>query len=183
MHEDDIELELFRNAMRDVRPLSGERRATPRGPRPAPVPRQRIADDQAVLSELLRPATDDHELGAERGEATAFLRPGLQRRVLRKLRRGQYSVGAEIDLHGTTVAVAKRVLDDFLAESHRRNLHCVRIIHGKGRRSSNQGPVLKGKVDHWLRRRADVLAFCSARPVDGGTGAVYVLLNRRYKEP
>lgn len=179
MHQDDTdpELDLFRSAMRDVRPLSRERHAMPGGPRPAPIPRQRIADDRAVLSELLQPPTDDYELGVERGEAAAFLRPGLQRRVLRKLKRGQYSVGAEIDLHGTTVAVAKRVLDDFLADCHRHHLHCVRIIHGKGRRSSNRGPVLKGKVDHWLRRRADVLAFCSARPVDGGTGALYVLLS------
>jgi DNA-nicking Smr family endonuclease len=106
-------------------------------------------------------------------------RPGLQRRILRRLRRGHYSLAAELDLHGMTVPVARVALQAFLQECRRRDLRCVRIIHGKGRRSSNEGPVLKVKVDRWLRQREDVLAFCSAQPADGGTGAIYVLLRHQ----
>jgi DNA-nicking Smr family endonuclease len=85
-------------------------------------------------------------------------------------------VAAELDLHGMTSELARSALREFMAECRRRDHRCVRIIHGKGRGSSNRGPVLKGKVNRWLRQRDDVLAFCSARPVDGGTGALYVLL-------
>lgn len=178
MHDDDPDRALFRAAMQDVRPLRrrGDTATTGRR-RPAPVPGQRIADDRAVLRELLEPG-EGAGLGAELGEAIAYARPGVQRRTLRKLRRGQYSVMAEVDLHGLTVDPARRLLADFLNDCRRRQLGCVRIIHGKGRRSPNSGPVLKSKVDRWLRQRDDVLAFCSARPVDGGTGAVYVLLGR-----
>lgn len=177
MHDDDPDRALFRAAMQDVRPLRRRPQASTGRRRPAPVPGQRLADDRAVLRELLEPGTD-HGLGAELGEAIAYARPGVQRRTLRKLRRGHYSVMAEVDLHGLTVDPAKRLLADFLNDCRDRRLHCVRVIHGKGRRSPNTGPVLKHKVDRWLRQREDVLAFCSARPVDGGTGAVYVLLGR-----
>lgn len=175
---DDSDTELFRAAMRDVRPLDRRDAPVTRRNLPPPIPHQRLADDRAVVDALLTPEhdDDDDELGAERGEALSYLRDGYPRRVLRKLRRGQFSAGTELDLHGMTVAAARVELAAFLTEARRREWRCIRIIHGKGRRSSNRGPVLKGKVDRWLRQRDDVIAFCSARPVDGGTGAVYVLL-------
>ena len=173
--EQDPELEMFRAEMSDVRPLRHDR-AEPVAPRPEPIPVQRLADEAAVLRELLAEPEDHHALGAEAGEALAYLQHGVQRRVLRRLGRGQYAVAAELDLHGMTVALAKQELDAFLASCHGRGRCCVRIIHGKGRGSGNRGPVLKAKVALWLQRREDVLAFCSARPVDGGTGALYVLL-------
>lgn len=177
MPDDDPDRALFRAAMQDVRPLRRPRDTASTGRRrPPPVPGQRLADDRAVLRELLDPVEEDG-LGAELGEAIAYARPGVQRRTLRKLRRGQFSVMAEVDLHGLTVEPARRLLADFLNDCRQRQLQCVRVVHGKGRRSTNSGPVLKGKVDRWLRQRDDVLAFCSARPVDGGTGAVYVLLS------
>lgn len=172
---DPDERELFREAMREVRPIESRRRA-PDGPRPAPRPAQREADEAAARAALESGELDnpDEDLGEELSHA----RPGLQKRVLRRLRRGQYTIEAELDLHGLTRAQAGQALTDFLADARRRGLGCVRIIHGKGRRSSNEGPVLKPAVAGWLRRRAEVLAFCSARPVDGGSGALYVLLGR-----
>ncbi|MDR9433073.1 MAG: Smr/MutS family protein [Spiribacter sp.] len=177
-HDQDPDTALFRAAMSDVRPLRSRQTAELKRRRPPPVPGQRHADDRAVLRELAAGESDDNPLGAEMGEALAYARAGLHRKTLRRLRRGEFSVMAELDLHGQTVDSAKRLLSDFLNECHRRHLGCVRVIHGKGRRSSNAGPVLKGQVDRWLRQRDDVLAFCSARPVDGGTGALYVLLRR-----
>lgn len=170
---DHTEKQLFMDAMADVRPLTHDRVA-PSGPKPPPIPRQAMADAHSVMTELLAEDYDPEALTS--GEEMMYSRPGLQRRVLLRLRRGHYSLGAELDLHGMTVPVARLALQDFLLECRRRHLRCVRVIHGKGRRSSNLGPILKFKVDRWLRQREDVLAFCSARPMDGGTGAVYVLL-------
>ncbi|MEX0732067.1 MAG: Smr/MutS family protein [Aquisalimonadaceae bacterium] len=172
--DDEDDFTLFRQAMTDVRRLPDAVRIEPDRPRPRPIPRQRNADEAAVLRELLTHEMDP--VDAETGEELLFARPGVQRRVLRKLRRGQYGIQAEIDLHGMIVTVAHEELRAFLAECRLRKLRCVRIIHGKGNRSSNRGPVLKGKVDRWLRQWDEVIAFASARPVDGGNGAVYVLL-------
>ena len=77
-----------------------------------------------------------------------------------------------------TVNTAREALALFLRDVRREHQTCVRIIHGKGKGSRHRGPVLKQKVNHWLRQRDEVLAFCSARPVDGGSGALYVLLRR-----
>ena len=96
--------------------------------------------------------------------------------VFRRLRRGQFAVAAEIDLHGLGRHAAHEALREFIAEAVERGQGCVRVIHGKGRGSGQRGPVLKHVVNHWLRRMDGVLAFASARPVDGGTGAAYVLL-------
>lgn len=169
--EDDIAL--FREAMADVRRLQHDRQVLRPTP-PGPVAVQRLADEQQVLAELLSHDIEPEML--ETGEELLHARPGLQRRVLRKLRRGQFGIQGEIDLHGLTVAVAHVELRDYIGRCRRRGLRCVRVIHGKGRGSGNRGPVLKTAVDRWLRQWDDVIAFASARPTDGGTGAVYVLL-------
>ena len=173
-HDDDSAL--FRAAIGDVRPLRHDRASVQR-PRPKPIPRQREADESRVLDELLDGELDPAEL--ETGEELSFLRPGIQKRVLRKLRRGHYAVQAEVDLHGQTRNTARQELRVFIDDCRRRDIRCVRIIHGKGRGSSNRGPVLKVLVDRWLRQLDEVLAFASASPTDGGTGAVYVLLRSR----
>ena len=95
---------------------------------------------------------------------------------MRKLARGNFSVQNEIDLHGMVIPQAKEALHDFIVASNRRGHTCVRIVHGKGLGSGERGPVLKRKVNSWLRQWTQVLAFVSARQVDGGTGAIYVLL-------
>ncbi len=166
---------LFREAVKDARPLVQER-TTPHHRRPRPVPQQRLADERRVVDEMLSEPIDTAEL--ETGDELLFARAGLQHSVLRKLRRGQFSIGAELDLHGLTVTESRTALVEFLHACRERNIRCVRIIHGKGNRSLHREPVLKIRVNHWLRQRDEVLAFCSARPVDGGTGAIYVLLRR-----
>jgi DNA-nicking Smr family endonuclease len=170
---------LFREAVRDVKPLGSSPPAVdhsasrPRRPRPAA--RFSRADRLAVLEESLREDFIDPALAS--GEELVFHRTGIQPAVLRKLRRGDYRVQGEIDLHGLTVAEAKQALREFLAQALLRQWRCVRIVHGKGLRSGHRGPVLKGMVGTMLRKLAPVLAFVSARQVDGGTGAVYVLLS------
>jgi len=169
---------LFREAVRDVKPLDRAQAADaparrPRRPRPAA--RFSRADRVAVLEESLRDDVIDPELAS--GEELVFRRPGIQASVLRRLRRGDYRVQGEIDLHGLTVAEAKQALRGFLAQALLRQWRCVRIIHGKGLRSGHRGPVLKGMVGAMLRKVGPVLAYVSARQVDGGTGAIYVLLS------
>ncbi len=166
--------ELFRDAVGEVRPLKQDRVA-PHKLRRKPVPQQSLRDRQAVIDSLL---SDDVDPELETGEELLFARPGLQHTVFRKFRRGHYLVEAELDLHGRIVSEARALVNDFLRQAQAGGLRCVRIIHGKGLSSVGKIPVLKGKVNVWLRRKQEVLAFCSARPVDGGTGAVYVLLKR-----
>ncbi len=112
----------------------------------------------------------------EIGDELFFFRPGVQRRLMRKLKRGQLDVGAELDLHGMTAQEAKQSLLGLLYECKQRHIRCIRVVHGKGKSSNNRYPVLKNKINHWLPQMDDVLAFSSARPEDGGVGAVYVLL-------
>ena len=177
--DEEDELQLFREAVQDVKPLtrgalSREKIQATKRQRPAPLARFSRADRLAVLKESLDGETGDPALAA--GDELVYHRAGVQMSVLRKLRRGQYRVQAEIDLHGLTVAEAKNVLREFLADALHRQYRCVRIIHGKGLRSGHRGPVLKGAVSSVLRRVGAVVAYVSARQVDGGTGAVYVLL-------
>lgn len=171
---DDPDVRLFREAVRGVKPLPADEAALARRRPPEPLARFSRADRHAVLQESLEGDAGDPELAA--GDELVYHRAGVQMSVLKKLRRGHYRVQAEIDLHGLTVVEAKQALRDFLASALERRLRCVRIIHGKGLRSGHRGPVLKGVVSSVLRRVGPVVAYVSARQVDGGTGAVYVLL-------
>jgi DNA-nicking Smr family endonuclease len=172
--ENTEDAQLFRQAVRGVRPLRTHA-SPPRPPRVRPRARFTHADRAAVLRESLDPHGADPE--ALTGEALAFHRPQIPAAVLRRLRRGDYRVQREIDLHGLTVAEAKIALREFLVDALEQQVRCVRIVHGKGLRSGQRGPVLKAAVSTVLRRTGAVLAYVSARPVDGGTGAVYVLLS------
>lgn len=174
MHdEEDDDLAAFRDAMRGVRPIAAEERVERRR-RPRPVPRFSQDDEQRVLAESL--AGDPASAMLETGDELLYLREGANPKLLRRLRRGEFRIAAEADLHGLNERQAGDAIRDFLAEARRERWQCVRIIHGKGLRSGPAGPVLKAKTASVLRRREDVLAFASARPVDGGTGAVLVLL-------
>jgi DNA-nicking Smr family endonuclease len=167
--------QLFREAVADAAPLAQQRVSPHRDPPPAR-PIKREEDELQVLDDMLYGDIDPAEL--ETGEELLYCRSGLQHSVLKKLRRGHYATEAELDLHGLRVDEARQALTAFLHDALSQRLKTVRIIHGKGHGSLHKQPVLKGKVNHWLRQRSEVLAFCSARPVDGGTGAVYVLLQR-----
>ncbi len=171
----DADVRLFRAAVRGVRPL---RAGTVQPQKPKARARARFtrADRMAVLRESLEATPADPDTGS--GEGLSFSRPQVPSQVMRRLRRGEYRVERELDLHGLTQAEARQVLREFLADALEREVRCVRIIHGKGLRSGHRGPVLKNTVSALLRRTGAVLAFVSARPVDGGTGAVYVLLSR-----
>jgi DNA-nicking Smr family endonuclease len=105
-----------------------------------------------------------------------FLRPGLPRDILRKLRRTHWVIQDHLDLHGLTGDEAIEATAEFLAECKRRGLRCVRIVHGKGLGSKGREPVLKRRVRRALMRRSEVLAYVEPRPVHGGSGAVVVLL-------
>jgi DNA-nicking Smr family endonuclease len=173
---EEDEGELFRRAMRDVQPI----KRAPRVPaaRRAPRPRARFAraERDAVLQESLGDGLDLHDV--QPGDELLFRRAGVPESVLRGLRRGLYRIESEIDLHGLSVAQASAHLNGFLREARARDMRCVRVIHGKGLRSGSRGPVLKNAVNALLRRSDAVLAFASARPVGGGTGATLVLLAR-----
>lgn len=175
-HRDDDDTRAFREAVRGARPLRQAPRASQRL-RPPPPPRARFkrADQVAVLEESL--VLSALELDVEFGDELTFRRAGVQDGVMRKLRRGQYRVESELDLHGLVVDEARGVLRAFLARAIARHQRCVRIVHGKGLGSGPRGPVLKKAVNLILRKNAAVVAFCSARPVDGGTGAMYVLIS------
>ncbi|MDR2017143.1 MAG: Smr/MutS family protein [Burkholderiales bacterium] len=179
--EHDID---FQRKMRDedVAPLPPLRRAVIETSRPAPVPKQRLRDETEVLA-LAKygesPSPTTWEIGQELEDDQTFLRIGLSPDVLRKLRRGQWAIQSELDLHGMVVDEAHDALVDFLVEARSRGLRCVRIIHGKGLTSPGKAPVLKGKVRHWLALWDDVLAYCEPAHHAGGGGAVVVLLRGR----
>ena len=164
---------LFRRLMADARPL----KQVPRAKFPRRVKakaRFRRDDERDVLRESL-----EHDAGTAEihgGEGLRFHRASVGRRTFRKLARGGFSIQSELDLHGMSAVEAGAALREFINDCCLRGLTCVRIIHGKGRGSGARGPILKRKVDASLRRWDAVLAFVSARQVDGGTGAVYVLL-------
>jgi DNA-nicking Smr family endonuclease len=171
----DEDRELFRRAVRDVRPL-GTAKRSPERERRRPRAASRRADEAAVLADSLRLDAADHDV--ESGDELVYRREGIPESVLRRLRRGEYAVRDEIDLHGMTQDEARVALAAFLAEAALHGRRCLRVIHGKGLRSGQRGPVLKSAVNRWLRRHDAVAAFCSARRNDGGTGALYVLLGR-----
>jgi len=171
----DDEIELFRRSVSDARPLSTAVTA-PTPPRLPARARFTRRDEHAVLQESLEADLD--ELETSSGDSLRFCRPGVGRKTMRKLSRGSFAIQAEMDLHGMTAADARTELKSFIEYSVRTGLSCLRIIHGKGLGSGLSGPVLKRKVNAWLRYWDPVLAFVSARAVDGGTGAVYVLLRK-----
>lgn len=175
MTDDDDSL--FRRSMTGTKPLKSADRVAAEPKKPKPKARFSRADEKAVLDESLDVDIDDLEESS--GAALRFRRASVGRTTMRMLTRGSYAIQAEIDLHGMTLAEAKPRLEKFLQRCASNNKLCIRIVHGKGLGSGDRGPVLKKGVDRWLRRWDSVLAFVSARQVDGGTGAVYVLLRDR----
>jgi DNA-nicking Smr family endonuclease len=165
----------FRRATADVQPLEPPRRMPLPRARPSPLAEQKRLDERAALIESLAgPVSIDDAI--ESGEELAFLREGLSRQLLRKLRRGHWVIEDNLDLHGMNRLEAAESVAAFLRGCTRRRLRCVRIVHGKGLGSRNREPVLKGKLRKWLAVRDEVLAFCQAPAADGGGGAVLVLL-------
>lgn len=164
----------FREAMRDVRPIAPQNRVVPERSKPAPLPTKRLEDERAVLDELAHLALDGDDLELE--DDAMFLRPGLPRDILRKLKRTHWVIQDTLDLHGLTGDEAVAETAVFLAGCKREGIRCVRIVHGKGLRSPGREPVLKRRIRKLLTRRDEVLAFAEPRALHGGGGAVVVLL-------
>ena len=165
---------IFLQAVKNARPLNVDVPFTEKT-YPKPIAKQFILDEKQALKDSL---SDDfypaHEL--ESGEELLYLRTGQSPDVLSKLRRGFWVVQAQIDLHGLISYEAREYVAEFLSSCKKRNIRCVRIVHGKGLGSLNREPVLKHKLRNWLMQKDEVLAYAQAKPEDGGSGAVIVLL-------
>jgi DNA-nicking Smr family endonuclease len=165
---------LFQQAVQNARPLNIDVPHTEKN-YPKPVARQFMRDERQALRDSL---SDDyipmHEL--ESGEELLYLRTGQSPDVLSKLRRGFWVIQAKIDLHGLISDEAREYVAEFIADCKKRNIRCVRIVHGKGLGSRNREPVLKHKLRNWLIQKDEVIAYAQAKPEDGGSGAVIVLL-------
>ncbi|RFF29302.1 Smr/MutS family protein [Wenzhouxiangella sediminis] len=176
MSESDNDRDLFRSAVGPVKRIRSDRDQSRPEP-PPPRPSQRERDEARVMEDLAHGPIDFASV--ETGEEISYLRPGLQKRVLTRLRRGHWRVEDELDLHQMNLEAASASIRQFLREAERDGMSCVRIIHGKGLRSGPGGPQLKRLTARLLSRHDRVAAFASAPPHDGGTGAVYVLLRAR----
>lgn len=166
------DIAFFREQMRGIKPLKTDKvYHTQKPPTPS---RSKIN-----LTETPEPFPFSDHLTETVTSATplSFAKPGIQQKVLRDLRLGKIIPTKSLDLHGATVEQARNRLDHFLTACLKQERRCVRIIHGKGKLEVKL-PVLKNHVNSWLRQHPAVLAFCSAIPRDGGTGAVYILLKR-----
>jgi DNA-nicking Smr family endonuclease len=141
----------------------------------APVAKQRQLDEAAVLRDALSDEFDASTL-LDTDEMLSFRRPGIGRDVTHKLRKGDWSIQGEVDLHGLRSEEARVVLAEFIRNAHRQGLRCLRVVHGKGLGSPGKTPVLKSKVHSWLVQKNQVMAFVQAKPAEGGAGALVVLL-------
>jgi DNA-nicking Smr family endonuclease len=173
-------LALFRHVVGGAAPLPDRNLAVVEKPLPAPHPRQHEEDEAAALRESIdAPLSFQDRL--DTGDESVYLHAGVPRRVLAYLRRGRWVIQDELDLHGLTRDEARSALAPFLAQALARGLRCIRLIHGKGLGSPGREPVLKHLSRGWLMQRAEILAFCQARPHDGGEGALLVLLRNQNK--
>lgn len=166
--EDDIEADdgaLFRATIGKISPLTGQNRFTPL---PSPVPgRVRNASGPSPLADTLSDYSSDVS-------PEAFLRNGLSRLTLRKLRR--CNIQDSLDLHGHRIEESRKLLQAFLHEACQHGLRCVLVIHGKGMNSRGGEAVLRNLTRNWLTQHPQVLAFCAAPLERGGNGAVLVML-------
>lgn len=167
--------DLFRRSIGNVAPLAPPDKAHSTPPRPLPIARHHLADEQAALEQSL---SDEFNVDTllDTDEGLSYAREGIGADTVRKLRRGHWVIQGQLDLHGMRREEAREALAEFLRNAVKRGQRCVRVIHGKGLGSVNKEPVLKNKVRNWLVQKDEVMAFCQARAVDGGAGALVVLL-------
>ncbi len=176
MKDSDNDPDLFRESVGAVRRVKSDRVNT-RPPAPSPIPAQRERDESRVMDDLATGPIDFSTV--ETGEEISYLHPGLQKRVLSRLRRGHWRVQDQLDLHQMNLEAAGNSIRAFVDYAVLERMSCIKIIHGKGLRSGPAGPQLKRLTARLLSRDDRIAAFASAPPHDGGTGAVYVLLRAR----
>lgn len=169
---DEAEMALFRQAVADVRPLKASGRAQANRSK-TPI---RVRAPETNI-EMVSQIEDAEPLGSD--AVLSFCRTGIQNKVFRKLRQGAIRPEAELDLHGMYAEKAKQAVNQFLVRCLARQYYCVAIIHGKGSGRSETPPILKNKLNNWLRNYEDVLAFHSAPLRRGGVGAVWILLRKK----
>jgi DNA-nicking Smr family endonuclease len=167
------DIELFRRSAGVTRPLGNDK---------IPPFRKRLSTRPRIQPDFADAAieagfSDGYDAGTVAASDTLFFaRTGVQQRQLQRLRRGQLPIGAELDMHGMTTTIARNTIAHFITQCRDQHIRCIRIIHGKGYGSGGDAPILKNRLNSWLRQHHDVLAFSSTPDRDGGTGAVYVLL-------
>jgi DNA-nicking Smr family endonuclease len=174
-HQRQQEADVFRKAVKEVKPLKSANRIAPQLEKPLPIPQQHLRDEANALQESLSDEMDIERL-LDTDDQLSYRRNGIGPDILRKLRRGHWTIQDQLDLHGLRRDEARETLGAFLRNCLKQDLRCVRIIHGKGHGSLNKEPVLKNKVRVWLVQKEEVLAFCQAKAADGGSGALVVLL-------
>jgi DNA-nicking Smr family endonuclease len=178
---EDSDSALFQEAMQGVKRLTSDKLPQIKSAASTLHKAKRAYLDEKLLGEEM--VSDDYDpTELETGDELSFKRPGVQNSIFLKLRRGRFRIDGDLDLHGMIVRIAQLEVVKFLRECQRRDIHCALIVHGKGYGSQQKRPVLKNQINKWLRQRDEVLAFCSARQIDGGTGAVYVLIRRQSKK-
>jgi DNA-nicking Smr family endonuclease len=167
--------DLFIRAAGAVQPLPDKRQALHKKEHSMPLAMQYQKDEKAVLKEAISDEFDVSTL-LDTDEHLSFRRPGIGVDVTRKLRRGDWSIQRQLDLHGLRRDDAREALGQFIRDAHKHGIRCVRVVHGKGLGSPGKVPVLKSRVHSWLVQKNEVLAFVQAKPADGGAGALVVLL-------
>ena len=171
----EAERNLFTRAVGKVAPIANQERVWSPLQRPTPRPLQQDLDDEAVMHESMSDEFDISTL-LDADDQLSFRRPGIGTDVTRKLRKGEWSIQGQIDLHGLRSDEARNAMGQFIRDAKRMGWRCVRVVHGKGLGSPGKEPVLKSKVQRWLVQKKEVLAFVQAKPSDGGGGALVVLL-------
>ena len=171
----EAERNLFTRAVGKVAPIANQERVWSPPQRPSTRPLQQDLDDEAVMHESMSDEFDISTL-LDVDDQLSFRRPGIGTDVTRKLRKGEWSIQGQIDLHGLRSDEARNAMGQFIRDAKRMGWRCVRVVHGKGLGSPGKEPVLKSKVQRWLVQKNEVLAFVQARPSDGGGGALLVLL-------
>lgn len=166
---------LFQAAVGAVQRLPAHGTANLKPAAPPPLPMQHLLDEAAALQEAISDEVDVTTL-LDTDERLSFRRPGVGPDVAQKLRKGQWSIQRQIDLHGLRSDDAREALGAFIREAHKQGIRCVRVVTGKGLGSPGKAPVLKDKVHRWLVQRSEVVAFVQAPPAQGGAGALVVLL-------
>lgn len=173
--------QMFRELMKGVRPVQQNRADTgkPRHNKDINLESRRQAAASEPVDRMGSGLSDGQVQPVNPSDSLMFHLPDLPLRTLQSLKKGQLEWQEGLDLHGYTIEAARAALTDFIRDGRKKSFRCLLLVHGKSYNRDGEVPSIKSHVNAWLRQMPDVLAFCSATPADGGTGAVYILLRTR----
>lgn len=172
------EKRLFRDAVKDVTRVFVPKRKRHRALKrrvPEKSTHPKIQDYPLSMSDI----NEDQENWLRSDDLLHFSRTGVRQKILHRLKRGKLSIEAQLDLHRMTSQEAFYQVNEFINDCVEKQINCICLIHGKGYNSPSSKPIIKNRLNHWLIKNPLVLAFHSAKPLHGGTGAVYVLLKSK----